>query len=403
MTLTTGASPGAVLVVDDNDLDRANAVGILQKEGFSVVAVSSGFEALEKLPDGNFDAVVTDIVMPGMSGFEVIRAVRDASPDVVCIAMTSHGALGSALDAINMGAYSYLTKPVDPLALRHALTRGLERRRLIQDLRERNKSLESLNRELDSKVQQATQELRDLNQRVLNEMAGLKELDQLKSAFLGNVSHDLKSPLTTILGYIGYMREYGGLPEEMRKCVESTQAAAMHMKYLINQLVEAGSLSAGKVELERKDVPVAPLLEEAAALMRPQTDASGTTLAVELDGAAGMTVRTDRGRLLQVLSNLLGNACKFTPKGGRITLKAWRETGGTRFAVEDTGIGIAPEHQARVFEKFYQVDPALNRIYKGMGLGLRIAKEIVELHGGKIGLESKVGSGSRFQFSIPDA
>ncbi|MBI4374957.1 MAG: response regulator [Elusimicrobia bacterium] len=392
-----------VLVADDEAEDLAFLSGLLEKDGFTVRQASSGAKALELLEAWKFDLVITDLVMPGASGFEVIQAAQRLHPEAICLALTGHGSLDSAIDALRMGAYSYLLKPCDETGFRHCIQRGLEKQRLTKELRLRNQELEALNRDLDSKVQKATQELTTLSYRMLTEMASLKEIDELKTSFLNHVSHDLKNPLTTIRGYLELFTDDPKfeLNAEVRDCLMKVRKATSHMEYLISQLLEAAKVSSGTVKLERVRVPLAELAQEAIALLQIQADASGLKLELRLDPSAPSAVQADRGRLLQILSNLLGNACKFTPKGGKVTLHVALTEGRTRFCVEDTGPGIAPEHQGRIFEKFYQVDRSASRPFKGLGLGLRIAKDLVELHGGRIWIESQPGKGSRFYFDLP--
>ncbi|MFA6092545.1 MAG: ATP-binding protein [Elusimicrobiota bacterium] len=397
------AQPEPVLVVDDNPEELEAAASILEKEGFAVERASSGFEAAEKIEKTRFCLVVTDLVMRGMGGFEVIQAALKADPDTICIAMTSYGSLESALEALRQGAYHFLQKPFDPEEFMHGVRRGLEKQRLTKELHGRNAQLEALNRDLDRKVQEATHELQELNARMLNEMASLQEVDQLKSAFLDNVTHDLRNPMTTIKGYVEQllMRPEFGLGDEARRCLDIVKKAGSHMEYLVGQLLDAAKLESGKLQLDLQPVLVGELLQEALALSRRQAEEGGLSLESRSELPPTAALRADRGRLLQVLSNLMGNACKFTPKGGRVVLSASAEPEGLHFCVEDTGPGIAAQQQGRIFEKFYQVDAGVAKAFKGLGLGLRIAKDLVELHGGRIWVESEPGRGSRFHFTIP--
>ncbi|HAM36413.1 MAG TPA: hypothetical protein DEB40_06085 [Elusimicrobia bacterium] len=395
--------PELVLIADDEEEDLRIHTEYARQEGLAVEQAHSGSQAAALLETKKFDLVITDIVMPGMSGYEVIRLAMKANPEAICIAMTSFGSLESAIDALRQGAYSYLLKPCDADTFRNSLRRGLEKQRLTKELRLRNQELEQLNRELDNKVQEATQELRSLNHRMLTEMASLREVDQLKTSFLNNVSHDLKSPLTTIIGYAEYLSEDASchIPADWKNCVSNLRRAAAHMQYLISQLVEAARLTSGKISLDIRPLNVPDILNEAAALVRAQTEGKSINLEVKWQNGSAADLSADRGRLLQILSNLLGNACKFTPQSGRITMRAWPEQSHMHFCVEDSGIGIAPEHHAKIFEKFYQVDRSASRQFKGLGLGLRIAKDLVDLHGGKIWVESELGKGAQFHFLLP--
>ena len=391
------------LVVDDDEKDLRIAAAVLIEDGHQVTTASNGEDACELLAGETFDLIVTDIVMRPVSGFDVLQAARRADPDTISIAMTSFGSINSAVDALNFGAYSYLLKPCDAQSLRHCIRKGLEKQRLARELRLRNRELETINRELDLRVQTATAELHDLNHRMLTEMASLREVDELKTAFLNNVSHDLKNPLTTIKGFLSYILEEDSeqLNADTKKGMRMVNKAATHMEYLIAQILEAARLTSGTIRLNRICFPVTALVEECAEAARVQTDDAG--LKLEALCEPSLTLTADRGRLLQIVGNLLGNACKFTPRGGKISLSARKANGGVLFCVEDTGPGIAAEHLPRIFERFYQVDASSSKATKGLGLGLRIAKDLVSLHGGRIWVESRLGQGSSFYVEMPNA
>ncbi len=396
------ANTELVLVADDEDEDRLPILDIVRGDGFQTHEARNGSQAIELLEKNHYDLVITDIVMPGATGFEVLRVARARNPQVICIVMTGHGSLESAIDALRLGAYSYLLKPCDPASVRNCLQRGLEKQRLTKELQLRNQELETLNSELDARVQAATSELRGLNLRIQNEMASLQEVDKLKSAFLANVSHDLKTPLTSIVGYAEFLLTNDELslpPQEKDSLAKICQSAA-HMQELINQLVEAARLTSGKIKLNPRALDVTEFLGEAAAMVLTQAQAKGLSLHTHWEGKESVVLHADHSRLLEILSNLLSNALRFTPSGGRILLRAWPEKDFIHFSVEDSGPGIAAQHQARIFERFYQVEKAAERNSQGLGLGLSIARDLVELHGGRIWVQSAPGQGTQFHFTI---
>lgn len=393
--------PSSVLVVDDEDTDREAALRILRDGGLEPEAATSGSEACDILGQRSFDLVVTDIVMRGANGFEVVEQALRTDPHIICVTMTSFGSVESALDSLRFGAYSFATKPLNPGEFLHVVRRGLEKRRLTQELLRRNEELQGFNKELESRVAKATQELQDLNQRMLTEMASLKEVDHLKTSLLGNVTHDLRSPLTLIRGYVTYILSDRPAAEESQRCMEAVDKATSHMQYLVSQLLEAAQLDSGGVRLTKTEFPVHDLVEECAVLARDKAVHGALELKTQLPPGNGLVLRGDRGRLLQVLNNLAGNACKFTPPGGRVTISAAERGDDIHFCVEDTGPGVSPEHRERVFERFFQSDLSRHGASKGLGLGLHIAKDIVTLHGGRLWLESELGKGARFHFTIP--
>ena len=376
-----------ILVVDDDAQCLENAASILEEGGFATLRARSGYEAVELLARERVDVVLTDVVMKGMSGFEVVMHAMKADPDAICIVMTSFGSLESAIDALNCGAYSYLQKPCAPTDLHHVVNRGIEKQRLTRELRRRNAELEAL------------------NQKIMTEMAGVKELDEMKSSFLDSITHDLRNPLTSMVAAVGFLREIcpPDFPEQGRSALDIANRAGVHLQYLMRQLVDAARLRSGKVTLELASVQLADLLDDAMALTLDDPRGGGPKVGLFPPEDTDVFLRTDKGRVLQVLSNLLGNARKFTPKDGRVTLRVRLERPSLHWSVEDTGCGIPPEHLDRIFDRFFQVnrntlDPAST---KGLGLGLSIAKDIVTLLGGRIWAVSAPGKGSEFHFTLP--
>jgi len=240
------------------------------------------------------------------------------------------------------------------------------------------------------------------------------ELDQagkLKDQFLANVSHELRTPLNSVIGFSELLLtgEVEGAPLSgtQRDYLETISRNGRHLLQLINELLDLSKIAAGRMDLRLEPVPLDALLREAADSVHAQLEARRHRLALE-PAPDAVTVTADRGRVLQILLNLLSNAIKFTPEGGQVTLAARLEGGEgggrhVRVAVSDTGIGIAPEDQARLFQEFVQLDAAPSRRYEGTGLGLALSKRLVELHGGAIGVESALGKGSTFWFTLPRA
>ncbi|MFI5360486.1 MAG: ATP-binding protein [Elusimicrobiota bacterium] len=400
--MTENAPAASILVVDDDPRDLEATLRILREAGFAPESVGSGDEALELLARKRFDLVVTDIVMRGANGFEVVRHALQENPHCICITVTSFGSLESALDSLRFGAYSFAQKPLKAEEFLHIVRRGLEKLGLTKELILRNDQLQKLNSELESRVRAATAQLEEMNRRVLDKVSNLMEVDQLKSAFLGNVSHDLRSPLTMIRGYTSFLlEEPRALSPEILKSLQAVDKATRHMEYLVRQILEAAQLTSGTVRLDIREISGKELIEECAALTRVSAEAAGLELSVDSEDGDRVPFLGDRGRLLQVLTNLAGNACKYTPRGGKVALSVRRDGNAARFCVADTGPGIAAEHRGKIFDRFFQADTAGGGAAKGLGLGLNIAMDIVVLHGGRLWVESEAGKGSRFYFTIP--
>ncbi len=277
-------------------------------------------------------------------------------------------------------------------------------RRLAVEVRHAAQRLESQNAvltALNDKLEEQHRELSRLN-------AELDQASKLKDQFLANVSHELRTPLNSVIGFSDLLLAMAGpespLTATQHDYLETIARNGHHLLQLINELLDLSKIAAGRMELRLEPLLLDGLLREAADSVRAQLEARKHKLAVE-PPAEPVTVAADHGRLRQVLLNLLSNAIKFTTDGGCITLAARLETDGrsVRVAVSDTGIGIAPDDQAKLFQEFVQLDASPSRRYEGTGLGLALSKRLVELHGGVIGVESELGKGSTFWFTLPRA
>jgi len=227
-----------------------------------------------------------------------------------------------------------------------------------------------------------------------------RELDRLKSEFIQNVSHELRTPLSMILAYAELLvsGEMGELQEQQRGALEIILERTLVLRDLVEQITTLlGKETRAPV---REAVDLTELVEAASADFKVLAERSGLTLSTEI-GSAVPPVLGDAGQLRKVIDNLVANAVKFTPAGGQVTIRLGYADGQAVLQVSDTGIGIAPEHQERIFERFYQVDGTTRRRYGGSGLGLAVVKEITEAHGGAVSVQSQLGQGSTFTVRLP--
>ncbi|MFP5503930.1 MAG: sensor histidine kinase [Candidatus Sericytochromatia bacterium] len=238
-------------------------------------------------------------------------------------------------------------------------------------------------------VDRTTDDLRRKN-------AALEELDTLKRHFLQTMHHELKTPLTVIGGMAELLRVD---PEGLDRYADTIETRVRHLDGLVNDILDFSRLEAHELTLTPEDEDLGQLVEEVAGPMAPLFEQAGLTLQIE--APTGVPARCDRLRMVQVLTNMLDNARKFTPTGGVVTLSARAVGGEAVLTLSDTGCGIAPEHQARIFEKFHQIDGSSTRQHGGLGLGLAICKHLVERHGGRITVESAPGRGSTFRVALP--
>ncbi|MGZ4316006.1 MAG: sensor histidine kinase [Gaiellaceae bacterium] len=229
----------------------------------------------------------------------------------------------------------------------------------------------------------------------------LESASRHKSEFLANMSHELRTPLNAIIGFSQVLREkmFGEINEKQQEYLEDILSSGNHLLSLINDVLDLSKVEAGQVELEINPFSLREALERGVVMVRERAMTDGVQLVLELDPAAEL-VEGDERRIRQVIFNLLSNAVKFTPPGGRVELKSARLDGEARVSVIDTGPGIATEDQERIFEEFQQTEAGAGQ-REGTGLGLALSKRLVELHGGRIWVDSEPGDGSAFVFTLP--
>ncbi len=263
----------------------------------------------------------------------------------------------------------------------------------IVELQQASEKLRRLNLELEEKVRERTKELEEANIR-------LQEASAHKSEFLANMSHELRTPLNSIIGFTTLLLEGvdGPVNEEQRKSLEKVLRNSEHLLALINSVLDLSKIEAGKMELRTTRFPIKEVLDTVCGAMEPIAQKKGLRLKVDVEGVD--TIYGDKAKIKQVIMNLVSNAIKFSNRGTiRVSVKS--EGQDVVITVRDQGIGIPEEELTNIFEPFHQIDGSSTRGYQGTGLGLSIAKRFVEMHGGRIWVESVVGEGSAFTFTIP--
>jgi len=244
-------------------------------------------------------------------------------------------------------------------------------------------------------------ELEASNREIVEKRCQIEVASQHKSEFLANMSHELRTPLNAIIGFSEVLsdRMFGKLNEKQEEYLKDIYASGTHLLSLINDILDLSKIEAGRMELELTDFHLPTALDNALTLVRERAGRRSITLQMSVDERLG-AVQADERKIRQVVLNLLSNALKFTPEGGRIDVAAVPKDGLVEVSVSDTGIGIAPEDQEAVFEEFRQVGTAAKKV-EGTGLGLTLCRKFVELHSGRIWVRSQLGVGSTFTFTIP--
>jgi two-component system phosphate regulon sensor histidine kinase PhoR len=236
---------------------------------------------------------------------------------------------------------------------------------------------------------------------VFHDVTALKHLEQVRKDFVANVSHELRTPLASIKGYIEALLD--GAKEDPQQCTAFLHILEKHtdrLNNIISDLLPLSQIESGQYQWKREEINIADLLEKASSVLRPLAEKKNQTLIITLPENAGPLIG-DFEKLTLAIINLLDNAIKYTPEGGRITLQVGRSSNGIEITVSDTGLGIPPKDLSRIFERFYRVDRARSRDLGGTGLGLSIVKHIVEAHGGTVAVKSQMEKGATFIVTIP--
>jgi signal transduction histidine kinase len=370
-----------ILVVDDEGTVREMVSKIIEHIGYEVVTAEHGSKALDIMRKEPFTILVTDIKMPGMDGFELMKAVKTEFPRVHIVCMTAHGASYTYTDVVAVGAMDYITKPFTIDEMRAKLSRVIREKNLITDLTQKSLELERANEEL-------------------------KRLDQMKSTFISSVSHELRTPLTVIKEFISLMLEghVGTLTEDQKEYLGIANKNILRLTNLIETLLDFSRIESGKgLKLRLEPIPLMEVVEDASMTLSQQLEEKRIALENRIDREMPL-VLADRNRLVEVFINLISNGIKFTPPDGKISVDSrglTEKRDYLKVVVTDTGVGISPEDLPKVFDRFYQGQRTQTGIITGTGLGLAISKEIIEGHQGVIHAESKFGSGASFVITLP--
>jgi signal transduction histidine kinase len=260
-----------------------------------------------------------------------------------------------------------------------------------------------LNLDLERRIAERTAELTAINAELESRNREIQRANRLKSEFLARMSHELRTPMNAIMGFSDLLAEEaeGPLSDAYKTFVRHIRNGASHLLALINDVLDLSKIEAGHIELRPEEFRAADALEEVLPIIKPLAEVKSIRIESRLDDK--VLILADRTRFKQILYNLLSNSVKFTPEGGHVWIEALPGDGCLALTVGDTGIGIPPAEQQAIFEEFYQVGTTTRGVKEGTGLGLAITRRLVELHGGKIGVVSEPGQGSRFTFTLPAA
>jgi signal transduction histidine kinase len=433
-----------ILVVDDEPSVRNVLTEVLREDGFEVAEAASGDEAMLLLEKRSFALVISDIVMPGVSGIDLLRTIKKRFPATEVIIITSQASLDTAVESLRCGAYDYLFKPFGDLGLISACAgRAVDKVRLTAENRMLMKILRKKNQELEERVKERTAELATTNAQLLEEVKIRKDAQlsaeaasRSKSDFLANMSHELRTPLNHIIGFTEMLvdKHFGDLNDVQSEYLNDVLSSSKHLLALINDVLDLTKIEAGRLVLKPTEFPPAKVLQNCLRMIKSEAKTRRIRLQFNSEELNGH-IHADEAKFKQIVDNLLSNAVKFTPEGGQISLQAkitedfptrpgrrWNDSKELRIvgmpsgngrqgsnkgrciciSVADNGIGVAKEDQERIFDRFEQIETDRNSTCKGTGLGLALTKSLVEQHGGRIWVESEgSGKGSKFTFVMP--
>jgi signal transduction histidine kinase len=378
-----------VLIVEDDEELRHDHVGMLAGEGYQVLEASTCADGLRLARDESPDLILLDATLPDGEGVGVcqqIKAHDDLRGTFVVMLSGQNTTAEHQAEALNAGADGYLVKPVESVALKANVLAFLRIRQNEEDLRASER-----------RYREQAEELREANRR-------LEEYNRLKAEFVANMSHELRTPLTAIIGFAQLAQLARGDDAQIRRryadAFERILRNGQHLLALINDVLDVSKIEAGRMKLHREHVDLVEIVQGAFAELQPLADRKGLAYRLRVPDRLPLAY-TDPLRVRQVVINLLSNAAKFTARGRVEADLVAHGPEHFRIVVRDTGIGIEERSLPIIFERFRQVDGSMTRAASGVGLGLSIVRQIVELLGGEIEVESKVGEGSTFTVTLP--
>jgi signal transduction histidine kinase len=401
----------SLLLVDDRPENLLALEAILEPLGQDLVRAGSGPEALRQVLVKDFAAILLDVQMPGMNGFEVAEIIKSRErsrtiPIIFLSAINKEDAY--VFKGYSMGAVDYVFKPFNPDVLRSKVAvfvdlylkqREIQRQgELLRESQKRELELEHRTSLLEAEARSAAR-LSHMNEELHRRQLALEQAMGARNRFYASMSHELRTPINAVIGYSTLMLDniYGPLNTKQKEGLQRTLKAARHLLELVNDVLDLSKIEAGKIELALQPVMWPAIIEDLFITVRPLADDYGSTLRLEMEGEP-FNIVSDPRRVRQILLNLLSNAIKFG-EGKPIKVACKQiQNGGVQVEVTDEGVGIAQEDVTRIFEEFVQVSESKQ---PGTGLGLPISRRLAQLLDGSLTVHSSLGTGSTFRLTLP--
>jgi signal transduction histidine kinase len=410
------SKPVNILVVDDRDENLMAVEAVLSDPSYRLVRARSGREALKEVLDQDFALILLDVVMPGVDGYETATLIRERprSRQTPIIFLTANDwGVQHVFRGYTVGAVDYLVKPIPADVLRSKvavfveLFQKQEALRIAQEeleerIKERTRELAEANVALSAEIEERSKIEKERVQLLRREQAARLEAERanrLKDEFLATLSHELRTPLNAIMGWAHVLSQSSHDRDTVQRAASVIRQNAGSQSQLIDDILDVSRIVGGRLVLDTTLVELHTVIDDAVDSLMPAATAKSIQVFRQLDPA--IKVIGDRDRLQQVVWNLVSNALKFTPKGGRVEVGLRDEGGDAQIEVIDTGIGISAEFLPFVFDRFRQADSSMSRRHSGLGLGMAIVRHLVELHGGTVSVSSAgENQGTTFRLTL---
>lgn len=355
-----------ILIIDDEEALRDGCSQVLEKAGYAVLTAEQGTEGIKLAREHLPDMAFIDLKMPNISGMEIIEILSRDIPDIVLVMITGFATIVSAVEAMQKGAYDYLPKPFNPDQLRALAKRGLEHRNLIIE----------------------TKRLR-------------VEKDLMERNFITFVSHEMRSPLVVIRQYIEALNEIAGdrFDKDVKEIIDRCRKRIQNLEELVEHWLDISRIEDGTFAQQKVSLSLDSIISRSVEEMIPVCRKRGISLETNIPQKLSQ-ITGDAESLVRVFTNIIGNATKYTPEGGKITVTCQHDEFYINVSIADTGMGIPPDKLSFIFEPFFRCG-GKNEKHSGSGLGLTFCKKIMESHKGCITVSSKEGEGTTFVLTFP--
>jgi len=365
-----------ILIVDDTPENLISLKKVLEKHDFEVDTASSGKEALRKVLRNEYVLIILDVQMPGMDGFEVAEAISGyskAKETAIIFLSAANTETRFITKGYSSGGLDYITKPVDMSVL-------------------------LLKVKTFYRIYEQSRKLIEIQTALLEEIEFRKQAEYKKDEFISIASHELKTPLTSVKGYVQLLERSidKGDVQTVKKHLLKAQTQLEKLNNLIADLLDISKIESGKLKFNKQNFFISDLLKNLVEVMSH----SFPDYKIVINGQVESCIFGDEMRIEQVIINFLTNAIKYSPGTSEVVINVREENERIYLGVRDYGIGIAPEQQKSLFEKFYRVEETALH-FQGLGIGLYISAEIIRRHGGTVGVQSTLGEGAEFYFEIP--